>query len=393
MGSIGSQGYPLVFSVPNKQEVADDPTGQISVHTAVRALQGMQKEAVVRVGGGRIWRMVSDEGPYLNGTDLAPFPLAFFTAGLQFSLLSRLVQAARARSIKMRSVTLAQDNFYSMEGSFLRGDATGGAMPARVEIAIESDAGAAAVAGLVRSAERASGAHALMRDTLTNQFALSHNGRGCVVEGLATSGSDHTAPSFEGITPDLEHPQFDDIITKVGEAESVHGVEGGAGSSLKSEQKRTLHIHGEARVKQGMAMETEIRLFKPIGSSFRFLSDEVAAHGGAAGAPPPLAYVAAGVGFCYMTQLGRYAHILKKHLDSYSLIQENAFLLRDSAAADQARTAGPMATSVFIDSAENDEVAADFVRIGEKTCFLHAAMRGPHPSDVLLRLNGKEVAL
>jgi len=395
MPTIESQGYPLVFSVANDRKASSKRADQVIVRAEVRCLEGMQKEAVIRVGSGRTWRMVSDEGPYLNGTDLAPFPLAFFTAGMQFSFLSQLLQSARARSIAIASVTQSQDNFYSMGGSFLRGDATGGAMPAQVEVSIESDADPDDVLSLVKMAVASSGPQALMRDTLTNVFALRHNGKRCDVDGLKASGSAHEkAPVFEGVTPDAAHPDADGIITKVSQAEKVHGVEGGAGSSLKTEQKRTLHVHGKARVTDGMAMETDVELFKPIGSSFRFLCDEGPDNGGAESAPPPLAYVSAGVGFCYMTQLGRYAHILGKPLSSYSLIQENAFAFQGSVAqSTRSVTAQPTDTHVFIDSDEDDDVAADFVRTGERTCFLHAAMRGQHPSDIHLRLNGLDVTL
>ena len=395
MPSIQSLGHPLVFSVADGRAAAPDPAGRVSVRTEVRSLEGMQKEALVRVGSGRVWRMVSDEGPYLNGTDLAPFPLAFFAAGMQFSLLSQLLQCARARSVVLESVTLAQDTFYSMEGSFLRGDATGGAMPARVAFAIESEADPEVVAGLVRMAVDSSGPQALMRDALTNVFALSHNGERRRVDGVSASqGTPHEPPSFEGVAPDPARPPTDGIITKVKEAETVQGVEGGAGSSLKAEQKRTLHVHGEARSTDGMAMETDIRLFKPIGSSFRFHCDETAENGGAESAPSPLAYVGAGVGFCYMTQLGRYAHILKKGLASYSLIQDNGFRYDGSAAEGTWFVAGePFDTQVFMESDDGHAVAADFVRTSERTCFLHAAMRGKHPSDVHLLLNGTEVAV
>ena len=64
MPSIESQGYPLVFGVTDSAEVEADPAGRVSVCTEVRALEGMQKEALVRVGSARAWRMVSDEGPY-----------------------------------------------------------------------------------------------------------------------------------------------------------------------------------------------------------------------------------------------------------------------------------------------------------------------------------------
>ena len=268
-------------------------------------------------------------------------------------------------------------------------------MPVQVEVAIESDAEADVVARLVRMATASSGPHALMRDGLTNVFALTHNGKLTGVGGLAASPSTHVeAPDFEWVAPDPAHPCSDDIITKIREAEKLHGVAGGAGSSLQSEQKRTLHIHGEARVTDGMCMETDIRLFKPIGSSFRFLCDETPENGGAEGAPPPLAYLAAGVGFCYMTQLGRYAHILKKDLADCSLLQRNDFAFEGSASGGTSSVvAEPFDTHVFMESAETDEVAGDYLRTGARTCFLHAAMRGQHPSDVRLRLNGTGVAL
>jgi len=130
-------------------------------------------------------------------------------------------------------------------------------------------------------------------------------------------------------------------------------------------------------------METAIRLFKPIGSTFRFLCDETKDAGGKELAPPPLAYLSAGVGFCYMTQLGRYAHITKQDLESMRIVQENLFTVEGSA-ADWSRFAKalPVNTHVFLDTGEPGEVAQKTVSMGERTCFLHAAMRSRHPSVI-----------
>ncbi|GMR13360.1 MAG: hypothetical protein BMS9Abin29_1566 [Gemmatimonadota bacterium] len=398
MPSIESSGFPLVFRVadapvPVSARPPGPPAGAISLRTEVRAFEGMQKEAVVTLDSGARWRMVSDEGPYLNGTDLAPFPLAFFTAGMQFSFLSQLLQGARAQSIDLGRIGLAQDNFYTMEGSFLRGDAVGGALPSRLEVTLESAADPEAIKRLVRMAEAKSGAQALLRAPMTNVFSLTHNGRACTVEGVvASSAPRHDEPRFEGIRPEAEWPGSDHIITKVSEAESVHGVEGGAGSSLQAEQKRTLHVHGDAGVLRGMAMETGVRLFKPIGSSFQFRCDEVAGLGGDETAPPPLAFTAAGIGFCYMTQLGRYAHILGKKLAGYSLVQDMAFRLgAETSAGTLEATADPVDTHVFLHSCESDVLARDFVRTGARTCFLHAAMGGTYRSEIGVSLNGEEL--
>ncbi|MFV1963712.1 MAG: OsmC family peroxiredoxin, partial [Acidimicrobiia bacterium] len=90
MTSIESSGRPLVFRVENSHDELPGGAGSTMpgtfLRTVVRALVGMQKEAAVTIEpDGSVWRLVSDEGPYLNGTDLAPFPLAFFAAGMQFS--------------------------------------------------------------------------------------------------------------------------------------------------------------------------------------------------------------------------------------------------------------------------------------------------------------------
>jgi hypothetical protein len=95
MADIESLGYPLVYkaavaeSPPPGSDTRDD---NIAVRTEVRALTGMQKEALVHYGpSGTVWRLVSDEGPYLNGTDLAPFPLAFYTTGMALSFTEELL--------------------------------------------------------------------------------------------------------------------------------------------------------------------------------------------------------------------------------------------------------------------------------------------------------------
>jgi len=277
MTSIESSGLPLVFKVETPEDTAYPDLGERPVHVLARSLEGMQKEAVVDAGGSAAWRMVSDEGPYLEGTDLAPFPLAFFTAGMQFSFLAQLARLSERDGIALRSVHLAQDNYYSMEGSFLRGDAEGGALPAELRLSLDSDASSDAVARVVWLAHRSFPAHAVMRDLLENTFALVLSGRPSPLEGLRPSSRARTPDPrgiLESLTPADPASYLPAAIEKIAAAQVVHGVEGGAGTSLHPEQKRTLHIHGEARLLEGLRMETTVQLFKPIGSTFRFQSDE-----------------------------------------------------------------------------------------------------------------------
>ena len=118
MTSIDSLGFPLAYKARIDrwwpQALAGDG---ISLRTEVRALEGMQKEALVYYTPAQtVWRMVSDEGPYLNGTDLAPFPLAFYTAGMAFSFVAELLKQAEAENITLNHLKLTQDNYYTMEG-------------------------------------------------------------------------------------------------------------------------------------------------------------------------------------------------------------------------------------------------------------------------------------
>jgi uncharacterized OsmC-like protein len=144
----------------------------------------------------------------------------------------------------------------------------------------------------------------------------------------------------------------------------------------------------------GTLMETVVQPFKPMGSAFRFACDETIDAGGQESAPPPLMYLSAGVGFCYMTQIGRYAHITKQDLQKYEIVQNNVFTTSRSS-EDGARIghAHPFDTRVIMEADESNEIAQKTLSMGERTCFLHAAMRGRHPSILKVELNGQSFGL
>ena len=364
----------------------------IGFRTDVRALTGMQKEAVVWPLGGEQpgWRMFSDEGPYLNGTDLAPFPLGFFAAGLQFSFLETLVERALALGIEIESLESVQDTWYTMTGSAMRGDMMGGAKPVDLLVKIRAKASGDAVAKLVREAERASPAHAAMRDVLSNTFSCRLNAGEVPVAGVSPSKTGtiaDPAASFEQLRASSASGVPQPIIRKIAEAQKVYGVAGGVASSLQSEQKRTLNVHGEARVDPDGLMETRIQLRSPVGSSFRFVGQVEPVEGEARVAPSGLAYLSAGVAFCFMTQLGRYAHIVKYPVSAYRLVQFILFRQADSGA--QPAGAEPVDTHLFLDGDLGHEAAAQTLRMSEQTCFLHAAMRASYPSRMAVELNGE----
>jgi hypothetical protein len=118
--------------------------------------------------------------------------------------------------------------------------------------------------------------------------------------------------------------------------------------------------------------EIEQRLYNPHGSIFRFLSAEADALAGLR-APDANTYISAGIGFCFMTQFGRFAHIMRKQLDHYEIVQDTRF---SSGHAD------PVETHVHLDTREDDAFAREVLDIGERTCFLHALCRTVVPVHV-----------
>jgi hypothetical protein len=86
--TIDAYGDPLAFRL--RQGRGRSPllgTGRDVIKVEARQLAGHQKEAVVTEGAkGNAWRLTSDEGKHLRGSDLAPFPLGFFNAGMQSDL-------------------------------------------------------------------------------------------------------------------------------------------------------------------------------------------------------------------------------------------------------------------------------------------------------------------
>lgn len=393
--SIESIGTPLGYKASDNAQFPLDLVAAPEVarfRTVARALEGMQKEAIVFAGPARtVWRLVSDEGPYLNGTDLAPFPLAFYTAGLASTYAAAIQRAAMAHDVSIASLTLIQDNRYTMEGSALKGTMTGDALPVDLEVALQSNAPAELVRRIVHAGVLASPGDACARTRVASTFAASLNGQEI---SLAVDRASQAplrpdpAALFTMIAPASPAEYAPDIIAKVSAAQSVFGVEGGAGSSLQAEQRRTLHVRGVLRLRDDGLSEIAIELFRPLGSGFRILSaanlpDQ---HGGTA--PCGLSLLSAGIAFCYLTQIGRYAHIVKQRLDEYRIVQDTAFRV-PGPKDDRAASVEPVDTHVFVSSPESADAIGRSIAMGERTCFLHANLRGAHEAKVSVRLNGR----
>ena len=396
---LGGDPRPVFFAVDRPDALGLDgppPGDGETVRVWARLLSGMQKEAVVGSAGGA-WRLASDEGPYLDGFDAAPCPLGFMTVGMVSSWMNAVLDAARARGLTVRDLVLVQDNRYTMEGSALNGTMTGGALPVELDVRIDADADEDAVREMVAAAVRGATVHDVLRRPHVSRFTLAVNGAEAQVDRAAR---------LDGARPPDPEPVFPRVapadstgvpLVRVEVVKPVAGVAGGAGTSLRAEQRRQLHLRAVCRRRPDGVKEIEQQLHSPLGSTFRFLSDEPPEQGGRGAAPSAASYMAAGVAFCFMTQLGRYAAILGKDLHGYRIVQDTRFPGRAASAgvpssagaapagpgatpgdvASLRGAAGAVETHVYLDTREGVDFARRCLDMGEQTCFLHALYRTP----------------
>lgn len=385
---LGSDSRPAFFPVANPTELGleapEDRLG-LSVRTWVRALAGMQKEALVINGAtGRAWRLVSDEGPYLDGHDRAPCPLCSFITGMVSSYMNAINVGADARGLGIDDIELTLANHYTMEGSALKGTMLGGARTPELGVRIAADADESDLQDLVREAVEAAPINGLLGGIHNSLFNLSWNGDQISVGEVSSLDCDiHPDPrdAFDRVKI-ADIPVADDLMVKAKEGDQVEGVPGGINSSLQESQSRSLHVQAVCRMRDDGVKEIRENLFRPIGSEFRFLSDEAPEAGGQGLAPDAASYLAAGLGFCFMTQLGRYARITKKPLHEYRISQDIHFSPGDAGA--RAASALPVETHVYLvmGEGEDEESARKTLDMSERTCFLHAACRTDLDVDV-----------
>ncbi|GAA0370767.1 hypothetical protein GCM10009092_38850 [Bowmanella denitrificans] len=112
-------------------------------------------------------------------------------------------------------------------------------------------------------------------------------------------------------------------------------------------------------------------------------------------APPPLAFFAAGIGFCLMTHLTDILNARNIRVDSLKLEQRIVFRTN----LGHMREHGYMTeggcdvveTHVLIDSPEPEERIKDLLNEAENGCMAHYALRNPIPWSTRLIYNGHEV--
>jgi hypothetical protein len=387
--SIDGSGFPLAFRIRNGER-ASAVTGATAARTVYRVearkIFGHQKELVVAEGEhGSAWRLTSDEGPNLHGTDLAPFPLAFWNAAMQGDYVNRVRRLASQRGIALEIEAIELLNQYWFSGSFFKGTGQGSAEPVDVRVAVRSDAPAAAVRALLEAALAASPVHAAFATPLVNTFALYVNGRRVPVVRVAASARPDERDPYKSHAGAPQPLVGADDLQPVIDRLPMDPAEGPP-KVIPPEGKIPIPIRGTGVPSATSGVWAATAYPAGPGARFRILCDERA---DAQGAPSALAHAAAGIAFCYMTQLTRYIEHRKHQVRHVRMVQTLPFTLQGDAAAGTLRGGvEPVDTHVFLHAEEPDAVMQNLLEVAENTCYLHAALRSAIPSRVVATLNG-----
>lgn len=148
----------------------------------------------------------------------------------------------------------------------------------------------------------------------------------------------------------------------------------------------------EATQKQQKAGTVQVNI--PGFSPVKFYCDEDIPIGDDT-APPPLAYMCAGIGFCLMTHLtdiytARKINIKSMRLEQRVGFQTNLSNMRQLGHMTEGKTEH-IETHVLIESDEPEERIRDLMEEAENACMAHFALRNPIPWRSRLLHNGKEL--
>ena len=378
---LDEMGMPLYFIAANAEEagfpVPPNPHGQ-SLRTWVRALAGgMQKEAlVVSAATGTAWRFACDEGAHLGGFNKAPNPLTYLSAGMIASYMNEITALAEQRGVSLENLELELENYYHREGDFRKGTMMSGAMGPELTVHCDADCDDQTLSTLLYEAVAASPLNGLARGSHPSLFTLVHNGKTVTPTQVTPLDAEPFADPGDNF-PKLERladtPAVDDLITMLVDEDSAR--EAHADMELPDapklpEGQQLLHMHTRCKLRPDGVKEILKEQYSPVAPTWRFLSSEDGR------APDAASLISAGIGLCFMTQLGRFSHMAKLPLEGYRIIQDTHFSLGGaSGKTGKAGEAMPVETHVYLDTGTDDDTAQQILGVGERTCFLHAFCR------------------
>jgi len=385
-------GEPFYYIAKNAAE-AGFPTppnllGQ-SVRTWVRSLGGMQKEAlVVSAATGTAWRLACDEGSHLGGFNKAPNPLTFLSAGMIASYMNEITSLAGKRGISLRNLELVLDNYYYREGDFRKGSMKSGVLPPELEVRCEADCDDQALHIMLFEAVSASPINGLASGVHPSLFALVHNGKKLIPEQvtpLELEPFPNPGDNFPMLQRATDANVVPSLISQLVDESTARKMLEDTPPKLREldGDKILLHMHTKCILRPDGVKEIVKEQNSPAAPTWLFLSDEAEGFGGHGRAPDAATLISAGIGLCFMTQMGRFAHMAKLPLNGYRIIQDTHFSLGGaSGGTGKAGVAQPVETHVYLDLDAPESDAQQILGVAERTCFLHAFCR----ADVKVRV-------
>lgn len=373
-----SQTGPLSGNLLDECAALDGPpAGFERVWAAFEPMAVMQKRGqILRPQTGETWQFLCDEGAALGGTDWAPPPLAYFAAGMACSVTGAVVEKAAAHGIPAEAISVTVNNNYSLRGSILRGTMDGLGHNPDVSVTIDSDAlSAPEKSGLAFEAVSSVLAGYLMKSVFVSEFNLIANGAPVSLDlpHWDWDGGVKTLPGAELDSARAGTP----YVSKNAIRPDDPTFDASGGSGVDLVQNRSTVVSATAKAAANGVIISEAGIARPGASVYGFLG---ASDAGSTSAPSSACLMAAGIGFCFMTQLGRYAEALKRPVHDYRMIQAIDIPLPGS---DGSQTP-VIGTKLFLNQGEADEAfAQDLLHSARRTCFLHSTLQASLRSKII----------
>ncbi len=379
---INKDKYPLGFLINKGTTTNSEDLNKTFVsHTRQMAL--LQKETIGYEGdlNSHSWRLTSDEGGHLKGSDLAPFPLGFFNASIHGDVVGRILKTAKKESIIIDEIKCEVKNSYYLTGSFVKGDGKGHAEPTEINLEIKSPENKSKIERLVNSCTKKSPVLTALRTPLKNTFSLIANGRRKKLSNLNESEKNNPEDPYQFYTkqpsPNEKETYSKRMILKTGKVsdgkiEPVDGYNVSASSGdvpgNENFNKIIRTIVGNSCTKANDdTVEVDTVLGLP-GMSHFIISMDI----NGVKAPSPVNIMGAAISFCFLTQTHRYIHHQKFNIEGLRMSQYITFKESSNGSLDIL----PLDTHLFVNGTASDEDNEKLIDMSERTCYLHATLAG-----------------
>ena len=376
---ISKNGYPLGFLIKKAESNTNGLNKTFTSHT--RQMDILQKESIGYEGdlNSTSFRLTSDEGKHLNGTDLAPFPLGFFNASIHGDIVGTIMKQAASQGLKIDNIDCEVLNSYYLTGSFVKGDGKGHAEPTTINLDITTSENQDDIKNLILKASKMAPVLAGLRTPLKNTFALYANGRRKDLSSLNESSKTDAEDPYQQYkvepSPSNSDNYSDRMIVKTGEVsagtvEPVDGYnvpksqDGNAENPKFNKIIRTI-VGKSSTNANSKIVEVDTVLGLPGMTHFVISSD---IDGNIA--PSPVNVMGAAISFCFLTQTHRYIHHQKFAIEGLRMSQYATFKENSDGTVEML----PLDTHLYMNGTAPDEHNEKLIDMSERTCYLHATL-------------------